>query len=96
MEFSENVIDIREQYPLFPLQETLLITKELGIQHPKHPKTQEPIVMTTDFLITIKDAEAEVRDIVRTFKYKKELLKKRVLEKFEIEVNTGKLQEGHS
>lgn len=85
LEFSEDVIDIREQYPLFPLQETLLIAKELGIQHPKDPKTQEPIVMTTDFLITIKDTKGEVRDIARTLKYKKELLKERVLEKFEIE-----------
>lgn len=85
LEFSEAVSDIREQYPLFPLQETLLIAKELGIQHPKNPQTQEPTVMTTDFLITIKDDKGEVRDIARTLKYKKELLKERVLEKFEIE-----------
>lgn len=31
LEFAENVIDIREQFPLLPLEDTLLIAKELGV-----------------------------------------------------------------
>ena len=85
LEFSDKVIDIREQYPLLPLEETLLIAKELGIQHPEHPQTGEPIVITTDFLITINAPMGEINEVARTVKYKEKLFEQRVLEKFEIE-----------
>lgn len=81
LEFSGEVIDIREQYPLLPIEETILIAKELGIKHPQHPQTKEPIVMTTDFLITINDGT----DVARTVKLSDDLLNPRVLEKFQIE-----------
>lgn len=84
LEYSDKVTDIREQFPLLPLEETILIAKELGIEHPKNPETGEFIVMTTDFLITI-NSNSEKKELARTLKYKEELLKKRVLEKFEIE-----------
>lgn len=85
LDFADNVIDIREQFPLLPLEETLLIAKELGIQHPENPQTKEPIVMTTDFLITLKNSMGEIKEVARTTKYKDKLLEQRVLEKFEIE-----------
>nr|WP_256261117.1 TnsA endonuclease N-terminal domain-containing protein [Shewanella sp. NIFS-20-20] len=44
-EFSDRVIDIREQFPLFPLNLTQKISKILGVEHPRHPKTNEPIIM---------------------------------------------------
>ncbi len=34
--------DIREQFPLLPLAETIVIAEELGIKHPTIPKTNEP------------------------------------------------------
>lgn len=37
IEYSDDVIDIREQFPLLPLEETILIAKELGIEHLKDP-----------------------------------------------------------
>lgn len=83
-EFSDSVVDIREQYPLLPLEETLVIADELGIKHPADPKTNEPIVMTTDFLLTVNKGEGNV-ELARTIKMKDELLKERILEKFEIE-----------
>lgn len=84
LEYTEDVIDIREQFPLLPLEDTILIAKELGIQHPKSPETGEYIVMTTDFLITvIKDNENY--NVARTIKAKDDLLDKRIIEKFEIE-----------
>lgn len=67
-----------------PLEETLVISDELGIKHPTNPKTGEPIVMTTDFLLTVNKSEGSV-ELARTIKMKDELLKERVLEKFEIE-----------
>lgn len=84
VEFSDNVIDIREQYPLLPIEDTILIAKEFGIKHPKHPKTGEDIVMTTDFLVTVSTGD-EIKEMARTIKSKDDLSNKRVLEKFEIE-----------
>jgi hypothetical protein len=81
LEYSDRVIDIREQFPLLPIEETILIAEELGIKHPANPKTGEEIVMTTDFLITLEDRT----HIARTIKSKDDLMNKRVIEKFEIE-----------
>lgn len=84
LEYSDEVVDIREQFPLLPLEETLSIADELGFEHPKNPETGEYIVMTTDFFIT-KANNNEVIQVARTIKAKDELMNKRVLEKFEIE-----------
>ncbi|SHJ75306.1 TnsA endonuclease C terminal [Clostridium cavendishii DSM 21758] len=81
LEYADSVIDIREQYPLLPIEETLQIANELGIEHPKNPRTNEYIVMTTDFFIT----QNNNLDLARTVKSKDDLCNKRVLEKFEIE-----------
>lgn len=80
LDYSDEVSDIREQYPLLPMEETQMIAERLGIEHPKDPKTGVPIVMTTDFLITFKD-----RDVARTVKSFTELEDERTIEKFEIE-----------
>lgn len=84
LEYADNVVDIREQFPLLPLEETILIANELGVNHPKHPETGEFIVMTTDFLLTV-DGEDKMLERARTIKAKDDLLDKRVIEKFEIE-----------
>lgn len=84
LEYSDLVLDIREQFPLLPVEETISIADELGIKHPTNPKTGEPIVMTTDFLVTINN-NSQPRHLARTLKYKDDLMNERVLEKFEIE-----------
>jgi TnsA endonuclease N terminal len=66
LEWSKEVIDIREQFPL-DLDETKAIAQELGVKHPTDPFTQEQVVMTTDFLITIKKPLSE-QDVARTIK----------------------------
>lgn len=83
-EYSGFIVDIREQFPLLPLEETIVIADELGLKHPTDPKTNELIVMTTDFLLTVDKGEGLV-ELARTIKMKDELLKERVIEKFEIE-----------
>ncbi|ACB83844.1 heteromeric transposase endonuclease subunit TnsA [Natranaerobius thermophilus JW/NM-WN-LF] len=83
LEFSDHVIDIREQFPL-QLERTLLIADELGVKHPIHPKTKDPVHITSDFNITIKE-DKKAKDLVRTIKRKDDLLDKRTIEKFEIE-----------
>lgn len=84
LEFSDDVVDIRKQYQLLPIDDTLAIAIELGIEHPKDPKTGEAIVMTTDFLKTL-NKDNKYCELARTIKSKDDLLNKRVLEKFEIE-----------
>lgn len=83
-EFSDAILDIREQFPLLPQEETIVIADELGIKHPTDPKTGEPIVMTTDFLLTVDKGQG-VFEVARTIKMKDESLNERILEKFEIE-----------
>jgi hypothetical protein len=62
-----------------------LIADELGLEHPKNPKTKELEAGTTDFLITIKDFHGGTNLLARTLKFKDALFNKRVIEKFEIE-----------
>lgn len=81
---SVRVVDVREQFPL-SLDETLAIAEMLDIKHPADPKTKNLVVMTTDFIITVLNEKGEEVDIARTVKPKRELDKKRVIEKFEIE-----------
>ncbi len=83
LEFMDDVVDIREQFPL-EQQKTLLIAEELGIKHPLHPRTKDPVTMTSDFCITLKTGNATC-DVIRTIKYKQDLANRRVIEKFAIE-----------
>lgn len=85
-DWSPIVVDIREQFPLLPLQETQAIAAECGVEHPCERRTKEkhPLVMTSDFRLTIAGGHDAV-DQVRTVKYAHRLADKRVLEKFEIE-----------
>lgn len=84
LEWSPVVTDIREQYPLLPISETLEIAAECDIRHPRNPLSKQPIVMTTDFLITVRQSLG-VSEVARTVKHSQELQGQRVLEKFEIE-----------
>ncbi|MBU5317731.1 TnsA endonuclease N-terminal domain-containing protein [Clostridium bornimense] len=82
-QWEEKVIDIREQFPLLPLEETLLIADELGYEHPDR-KSKNNTVMTTDFLITINDIDG-IRNVARAIKMESECRKPRVIEKLSIE-----------
>ncbi|MCJ7689979.1 MAG: TnsA endonuclease N-terminal domain-containing protein [Clostridiaceae bacterium] len=84
LEYSDKVQDIREQFPLLPIEETMIIAKELGIEHPKNPESGEFIVMTTDFLVSVNYND-KLYEVARTIKSKDALMDKRILEKFEIE-----------
>jgi hypothetical protein len=83
LEWSPLVLDVREQYPL-DLKETMAIAESLGIRHPTDPHTKHPVVLTTDFLITISRS-MNCEEKARTIKPASKLSSKRVLEKFEIE-----------
>lgn len=84
LEWSDIVVDIREQYPLLDFSETEKISEELGIRYPTDRETGFPNVLTTDFLITVFSSDNKI-NIARTIKPSTDLDKKRVIEKFEIE-----------
>lgn len=83
-EFSNGVIDVREQFPILPLNYTQKIAKTLGIAHPKHPQTKEPIIMTTDQLLTIDSLQGTTYHAI-SVKPENDSKDLRVLEKIDIE-----------
>jgi TnsA endonuclease N terminal/TnsA endonuclease C terminal len=84
LEWSLLVSDIREQYPLLPLSETIEIAQQCGVKHPTDPRTGQAIVMTTDFCISVRKQLGIIQQ-ARTVKPSQDLQKKRVIEKLEIE-----------
>lgn len=81
-DWSNDVIDIKEQYPLLPIETLQNIALEAGIEYPNF--NGEPIIMTTDFLIVVQKNGTK-EQYVRTIKHSDDLSDPRTLEKFEIE-----------
>lgn len=86
LDFSDKVVDIREQYPLLDIgshtiETTKRIALALGIKHPQY--RGKNVAITTDFLITVGN---DKKIIARTVKPNINL-DERTLEKFEVERN---------
>jgi len=77
---SDDVLDIREQYPLLDLSTAIKGASQAGIKYPVDNISGFPYVLTCDFMITTKQGLR-----ARTVKMSSELNQKRVLEKLEIE-----------
>ncbi len=56
LEVASNILDIREQFPL-DLSDTIQIANNLNIVH-SPMRSDEKFVMTTDFLLTMKDGSS--------------------------------------
>lgn len=85
LDWSDMANDVREQFPLLDsnlkgIQETIEIAKELNIDHPIEPSTNDLKVITTDFLFRRPD-DSEVAVSFKPFK----LITAREIEKMEIE-----------
>ena len=83
LEWSGAVTDIREQFPL-DRDMTRQIATEMGVRHPADIQNKADIVMTTDFLVDVKNGNGNTL-IVRTVKPASELDDLRTLEKLEID-----------
>lgn len=83
-DWIDKIVDIREQYPLLPVEETLAIARRLGYRHPYDKKHKAPYVLTTDILLDVKHAGSIEQWPIAT-KFSASLLKRRVREKLEIE-----------
>lgn len=83
-EFCDSVIDIREQFPLFPLNISQLIANSIGVKHPTVPGTDTPNIITTDFLLTLL-VDGEIIYKAISVKPASEASNLRVMEKIDIE-----------
>jgi len=80
LDWSDSVIDIREQYPLLDLREAVEIAERSGIRYPYDSASGFPYVLTSDFFIETTNG---IR--IRTIKSEADLQNMRVREKLEIE-----------
>lgn len=85
LEWSDDVVDYYEQFPLLPLDETLEIGETIGYKHPpRSKKDPEPRVRTTDFLIHCR-ADGAAPKTARAIKSSSDLSKKTILQSLEVE-----------
>lgn len=80
LEWSTEVIDIREQFPL-KFDDTLKIAEDMQVKHPAIRGNTH--VMTSDFYVV--SSNKKLSQFVLQAKYSKDLMKPRTLEKLEIE-----------
>lgn len=84
LDWVDDVIDVREQFPLIDLDTAQVIASDMGVKYPTDDKSNFPYVLTTDFLVTI-NINGQTKEIARTIKYANDLDRQGVIEKFEIE-----------
>ncbi|MFS0599481.1 TnsA endonuclease N-terminal domain-containing protein [Peribacillus frigoritolerans] len=82
-EWSDNIVDIREQFPL-DRNKTVELAEKLSIKHSVYLGTDVNIVMTTDFLLTVK-TESGNKQIVRSVKPADKMSDRRTIEKLQLE-----------
>ena len=80
LDWSDDIMDIREQYPLVDINQAIDIAEKANIRYPYDPKSGFPYVLTSDFYLATKQGE-----MVLSVKPSSELGKPRVREKLEIE-----------
>lgn len=80
LDWSDDVTDIREQYPLVDLAQAIEIAEKANIRYPYDRKSGFPYVLTSDFYL-----DTEQGAMVMSVKPSSELEKPRVREKLEIE-----------
>lgn len=85
LEWEDNVIDIREHYPLLDLKKSLSDMSDLNLEKFRDKESKVDYTLSTTFLITILDSKGNKKYAARSIKYASELKKKITLEKLEIE-----------
>lgn len=83
LEFSTDIVEFKEQVPM-DRSITLGAAQTLGIKHPVHDRTNVPVVMTLDVLVTERDAAGVVTTTAWDVKPWSELSNERALEKLSL------------
>ena len=81
LEWNDDVKDIREQFPLLPQSTVERICTQIGVKPPVLPGGDTNMVMTTDFLVKMRDGTQHARSI----KGSADLENPRTVEKLEVE-----------
>ena len=82
-DIDESVVDIREQFAL-DRDKTMKIAATLGFRHPKDPRSDTNLVMTTDLVISYRRNAVQI-DSAFSIKPASQLSNNRVNEKLKIE-----------
>lgn len=88
-EWADKVKDINEQYPLLPIEDTIRLAEQMGINYPtqyyKKRKARQMEVMTTDFLITFSKKDGTTHQKAYSVKMSQDLNQPRTVEKQKLE-----------
>ncbi|AEM79500.1 heteromeric transposase endonuclease subunit TnsA [Thermoanaerobacter wiegelii] len=85
LEWEDSVIDIREHFPLLDYGDWVQDREDLRFDLFTDKKSGTTYVISTSFLITVKDHDGNVRYVARSLKAASELEKRISLERLEIE-----------
>lgn len=83
-EYNSRVVDIREQFPLFPLDLIVRVANEAGINYPIISESNDPCVLSTDFLLTLMDGD-KISYLAVAIKKSEELNDPKTIKRLEIE-----------
>src|SRR5690625_2776001 len=84
-EFNSKVVDIRESFPLLDVNEVIDDKEDLRFDKFTDRETKEPYVLTTNFLLNVKENDGKELLLARTIKNTTELKRKITFERLEIE-----------
>jgi hypothetical protein len=84
-EWCDKVIDIRESFPLLDVMEVIDKKDDLRFDKFKDKETGVPLILTTSFLLTVRDQDGKEVLMARSVKNATELSRGITIEKLEIE-----------
>lgn len=82
-DWDDRIEEIREQFPL-PRELTRRLARQMGIRHPRDPRTKVDIVVTTDQVLSLRHDGREIL-VPRAIKMSSALNSRRTVEKLELE-----------
>ncbi|MBZ9689342.1 TnsA endonuclease C-terminal domain-containing protein [Clostridium estertheticum] len=83
--WQEAVIDVREHYPLLDLNRVLNLDEDSLYEKYRNDGDNAPHVLTTTFLITVKNIDGKINYYARSVKSSLELDKKNIIDRYEIQ-----------
>ncbi len=84
-EWSDQVLDIRESYPLLDIMEVIDDKEDLRFDKFKDKEKDKQFILTTNFLLTVNKGNGDSEYVARTVKNTSELSRNITAEKLEIE-----------
>lgn len=83
--WEDSVIDVREHYPLLDLNVVLNLDDDSMYKKYKSDGDNAPYILTTSFLITVRNNDGKITYYARSVKSSLELDKKNIIDRYEIE-----------